>query len=521
MLQDNNVTKAISHILLRSEKQTDREKLLASFVDTGIIPQINNPNSQILYGRRGTGKTHIFHVLRSHLEREGYVVVYIDARTLGSTSQFSDNLVSIKRRCLSLFRDILNPIYNTLLEAIIENPSSNAEKALKEADLLLKSITQPVTIYEEKSLTTAINQETQNTQQANMQAKLSEGVNCGIEHNHSNNLKVSQSTSYEISTEDKVVFPQLHQFLHNTLQFAELKLAVLLDEWSSLPMDIQPYLAEFLKRGLIPVANTVLKIAALEHRSSFNKIVDGSIIGFELGADVAVSQDLDDNYVYDRNPERISMLYADMIFNHINLGLDAGYMSKNFKISDGRSLASKMFTDRNTFKELSRAAEGVIRDLINIFTISYFHAQRRGRNNIDKKAVVEAARQWFEQDKAQHLDERMQKVLRQIVNDVIGVRKARSFLLPRDLEKHELIQKLFDARVIHHMQRGYADKDNPGLRYNIYTLDYGTYVDLIGTSKQPDIDMFGSNPPEVNVVVPFDDKRSIRRIVITQDILDA
>jgi hypothetical protein len=40
------------------------------------------------------------------------------------------------------------------------------------------------------------------------------------------------------------------------------------------------------------------------------------------------------------------------------------------------------------------------------------------------------------------------------------------------------------------MQRGYADKDNPGVKYNIYTLDCGTYVDLIGTVKQPAIDLF-------------------------------
>jgi hypothetical protein len=67
------------------------------------------------------------------------------------------------------------------------------------------------------------------------------------------------------------------------------------------------------------------------------------------------------------------------------------------------------------------------------------------------------------------------------------------------------------------MQRGYADKDNPGVRYNIYTIDYGAYVDLIGTSKEPELDLMERE--ELDVVVPFDDKRSIRRIILHENIL--
>ena len=110
--------------------------------------------------------------------------------------------------------------------------------------------------------------------------------------------------------------------------------------------------------------------------------------------------------------------------------------------------------------------------------------------------------------------------LRRIVDKVIGERRARSFLMQRDLEKHPLIQKLIDARVLHHIARGYADKDNPGVRYNIYSLDYGTYVDLINTSKQPDLELTEA-VDTADKVVPFDDKRSIRRIVVDEQTLAA
>lgn len=105
---------------------------------------------------------------------------------------------------------------------------------------------------------------------------------------------------------------------------------------------------------------------------------------------------------------------------------------------------------------------------------------------------------------------------------MIGKRRARSFLLPRELGDHPVTQRLVDLRVLHLVRRGYADKDKPGVRYNIYSLDYGTFVDLMNTSKKPDLGfVVAESGHEEDFVVPFDDKRSIRRIHLTKDILDA
>jgi len=254
------------------------------------------------------------------------------------------------------------------------------------------------------------------------------------------------------------------------------------------------------------------------YRSNFGTTLGNTVLGFELGADISTAEDLDDYYVFDRNPEQVTTAFSDIIFKHLDNQLPKNHLHSQHQVSNGTDLASRMFTERSTFEELSRASEGVIRDLINIFTRAFFNARRRNRENIDRKAVLDAAQLWFEQDKSQHLDDQLQTVLRRIVDEVIGKRRARSFLLPKHLERHPVIQRLFDARVLHHMQRGYADKDNPGIRYNIYTLDYGTYVDLMGTSRQPAINLF-ENGTESDIIVPFDDKRSIRRIILTEEIL--
>src|ERR1700683_531794 len=142
---DPELQKAVASILQRSEKQRDLQKLVGSFVDVGILPQLLNNNSQIIYGRRGTGKTHLLSVLVSELKKDSQkAVVYIDARTLGSTSQFSDRNIEIKQRCLALFRDILGEVHNALLEQIVTYPTVHANQILDKLGELATIITEPV-----------------------------------------------------------------------------------------------------------------------------------------------------------------------------------------------------------------------------------------------------------------------------------------------------------------------------------------------------------------------------------------
>ncbi|MEO0743364.1 MAG: hypothetical protein AAF089_17415 [Bacteroidota bacterium] len=447
--------------------------------------------------------------------------MYIDARTLGSSNEFTDQSRSLNYRCSALFGDILRPIADSLLEAVVDKPTNRQEKALEGLDTFLDALrVSRTTVRMTEQRAKELAQDRSGLAgKAQLEAT---GLSVEMGAESSATRETEKEVKYEAVHEERVEFPTVHAALNDVLVAANFRLYVLIDEWSSIPIDLQPYLGEFLKRTVIPNPRSTLKIAALEYRSRFTISRDKIPFGLELGADIATAMDLDDYYVYDRNPEAVATAYADILFRHIEVELPEDYLAENYRIASGDDLASRMFTQRPTFKELARASEGVIRDLINIFNASYYSAQRKGRETIERKSVLSAARDWFEQDKARHLTDEMQKVLRRIVDDVIGHRNARSFMIPRSLEHHDMIQRLIDARVVHHVRRGYADKDNPGVRYNIYTLDYGTYVDLVDTKNAPQIELIevneSGNDPEV--VVPFDDHRSIRRIVLREDLLN-
>lgn len=523
MVQDPELAKAVAAIPQRSERQQDLNKLVGAFVDVGILAQVQNTNNQIIYGRRGTGKTHIFRVLGSSLNSESNVVVYIDARTLGSTSQFTDTSVPLPTRCTALFRDILAEIHDKLLEHIINLGGTEAEASLIDLDALGRVVTERFTTKVADTSAARILEKRSDETAASGLLSLGTSPQARFELHGTNQRATEEerSVSYTMIAEDKIVFPAVASHLKSILTRLECQLYVLVDEWSSLPTDVQPYLAEFFKRAFLALPQVTLKIAALEHRSAFRIQKSNRTVGFEMGADISAGLDIDDYYVFDRNPDRITDAFGDMLVRHLRNELRPTYLENQLGIHTGQELASKLFTERAVFQELVRASEGVARDLINIFSTSYFAVHRKGKEKIERAAVLEGARQWFEQDKEGNLDDNLREVLRRITDEVIGKRQARSFLLPRELGDHPVIQKLFDLRVLHLVQRGYADKDKPGVRHNIYSLDYGTYVDLLNTSKRPDLG-FTTRPAEdqENFVVPFDDKRSIRRIILTKAILE-
>ncbi len=242
MIQDELLTRAVAGIPQRSEKQNDIQKLVGSFVDVGILPQIDNVNSQIIYGRRGTGKTHILKVLESGLrKRPDTANVYIDARTLGSTAQFSDPRIDLPSRCTALFRDILAEVYNGLLEFVVDAPPDAAERALQELDLLGRSSTEVHTTVQPE--TVQVEESKSGLQDTRLQAELTahrQGITASLGSGESASSETQ--TKYSITQVDKIIFPSISSPIKAINDACKSKLYLIIDEWSSLPTEVQPFL---------------------------------------------------------------------------------------------------------------------------------------------------------------------------------------------------------------------------------------------------------------------------------------
>lgn len=127
---DSEILKAVSNIVQRAERMIDDAKIQSTYEEIGVIPLLNNRNNQIIYGRRGTGKTHVFKYLASELKIGNDIVVYVDCRTLSSASSFEDSRPSRKYRSHAIFRDIIGEIEDAVKQYIALNAPNDSVLAL-------------------------------------------------------------------------------------------------------------------------------------------------------------------------------------------------------------------------------------------------------------------------------------------------------------------------------------------------------------------------------------------------------
>lgn len=454
---------------------------------------------------------------------------FIDFRTLGSNTQSNADRTPAHNAIL-LFKDVLAEIHSDLLAFASSQEAERADVGLfgpvssPSIDLLDKladAITQVGSVKLDELVTDRSKGAVDSSSASSTKLTVAKpsSLEIGGNKEHKDAVEAEITLTYKRIEQQHVVFKEVHDLLSQIMDSLGLnRFFLLIDEWSAVAITSQPYLAEYLKRTVLPNSRFVVKIASLEYRSEFSvPLSRNSMLGFEVGADISATLDLDDYYVYDRNKDGVVAIFKELLFRHIEVELKRNHLPTYHRIDNFNQLVSALFTTEDAFVELVRAAEGVARDLINIFSFAFFDSLKRGRDRIDMQSVTEAAREWYERDKSNALDARQEHVLSNILRFVIGEKAARSFMVQRLEARHPLIQSLFDYRVIRLIRKGYADKTNVGIRYNIYTLDYGTYVDLLKTKQGPDM-----NEPAIDTVedaddriVPFDDKRSIRRIILT------
>ncbi|MGZ4238698.1 MAG: hypothetical protein ACXVWT_21825 [Solirubrobacteraceae bacterium] len=218
--------------------------------------------------------------------------------------------------------------------------------------------------------------------------------------------------------------------------------------------------------------------------------------------------------VFDNDAEKAKEFFRELLYRHVRA------LMKEEDLGEPPVSASELqrqaFTQRTAMDDFVRAAEGVPRDAINILRIA---AQRADDGPIAVEHIRSAARRWYLGDKEKDVPEEALALLHWIVDIVIGERRARAFLLEQARRDDHLIETLYDARVLHVIKRGVSALDRAGVRFDVYALDYGCYVELINTAKAPEgLFEVGSDATDGSwVEVPVNDYRSIRRAILELD----
>lgn len=501
--------------LSRRAESADRSKLVDTFVNVGpLATLLSTRDHQIIYGRRGTGKTHALLYLDSIVRSRRDVSAYIDLRTIGSTSSlYSNPAVPLAERATRLLMDVLGALHSVFYEQILLTQGAKLEKLGPLMDKFADAITEVVvtgSIQTELSVSRSQEEKALGSADISVSNSISAGIRA--ETTRAQSGQASAHVTQSGVAQHRVNFGRVGSSLRDIITaVAPRRIWVLLDEWSVVPMELQPLLADLIRRSLFPLSGVTVKIGSIEQRTHLQLPgLGGDYIGIEIGADAAADINLDDFMVYENHPENATKFFLQLIFQHVRSIQEDVEPAARFQVAQE---ILRGFTQRSVFEELVRAAEGVPRDAINILSLA---AQRAQESAISMEDVRAAAKTWYQRDKeaAASANGKAKNLLNWIVDEVIGHRRTRGFLL-RCEEKHSLIDALFDARVLHIVRRDISAYDQAGVRYDAYKIDYGCYVDLLTSPRGPrGLFLAGEGDGARYLDVPPDDYRAIRRAIL-------
>jgi hypothetical protein len=478
---NQSINTVLNRIAIRAESSTP-EYLYRTFVSleqiaTGLL-RIDN---QVMYGRRGTGKTHHLANLASEVSGKGDIAVYIDLRKIGSNNGlYADASQPMELRATQLLIDIVEALHIQLLTVSVED--ERFEAMYPYLDAIGDTATQirvegGISVVEEEEL---LNSE-DDSRERRAELKLPR-----IDARAGTGRSRRSSKTNRVKTQVKRSGPELPHILFGPLgrsledaasSISPHRIWILFDEWSGIPIDLQPLVADMLRRAIFPARGYTVKIAAIERRSRFIKRTDASnYIGLELGSDTAAALDLDEYLLEAEAGPSAQDFFARLLFSHLKVLAED--LEVDIKSLDPSVFISTAFEER-AFAELVRAAEGVPRDALNIAGAAAISARSEKIRVSDIKA---AARKYYLHDKETGISGNTpaQNMWRRLQSEVVAGRRSRTFMLRRERENtNQSILDLYDARLIHLLRPGLARPNSPGVEYDGYSVDYGSYVHLM------------------------------------------
>ena len=469
------------NISKRAERNQN-EYLVKSFVDIeNTFSTLALNENQLVYGRRGTGKTHLLKYFGSDLARRGIFSVELDVRLLGSTCGiYAESNIPIIERASRLFCDILCEIHDSLLNLI--NDTSCKQ------DIDLSCLVPLLDDFIELATKIVIDGNTQLETSSSQSASQSDSLKTALNfptpklNFDSNSTSSSTNTSLDKKVTSGIERTKVHissitkLLIKIVKQLPKQQLWILIDEWSEIPLDLQPYVADMIKRTLFAIPSINVKIAAIEHRSRFLTRDNNVAIGLEVSSDASSSINLDEFMVFDNDKAKAIEFFGSLIYKHCVAQDSSIKIEKNLFLRD-------LFASTTAFEEFVRASEGIPRDALHIASNAALHSKNC---KLKVLSIRESARSWFQTNKSKDINSNQEaiKMLDWIINKVIGQRQSRGFLIKMD-SKNEVLDFLYDSRILHLVKFGVSAKSHKGKRFNLYALDYGCYADLLTTKDEP------------------------------------
>lgn len=434
----------------------------------GHIERLGSRQNQIIYGRRGSGKSLLLKSLKLNSENTFCITINLDDF---KDISFPDSIIQV-----------LRIIIKQLNRRIEQDYKWYQFKRLKDAKKIQRDLSKYL-----KSLNNRLNnpdqyEEATRTKTGSRHSGEAKGGYAGSEAKIASELSEEQEFSKTIKINKlNILRNELTDFkelIERTTHFLNKDIFLILDDFYFIRKNDQPYFADFFHR-ISKNTRLYLKVATIKHRSSLY-IHGDTYIGMEIRHD---GQSLNLDYSLENFTAMVSFMKDLLYYVNKKVNVDLDY--------------DKLFTP-NAFRFLCLASGGVPRDFFASF-LSIGNKIINGQQSVTKPMVIETSIEdlpykldAFKTD-SQEEKEILEHYLQYIQNVIITDKRWNSFLVSNsDITKYpqinQALKELVDLRLLHIANSNTSSAPSDGLRYSSYLVDIGLFPN--------------SNPRKFNQVEP-------------------
>jgi len=498
-----------SPLPLRSEQHGN---YLDLFVDTGHLQLLRNPDWQVIYGRRGTGKTFLLGVLQEEAVRS-----LTESRIMSVFVTAQDCLVSpVGRevpdtvRALGYFQTFIELLTGRVLDSVdrLVADASFLSTVIGRRHHLLDRILQlqydlleaaqegaPVLAYSTYEVKRNGEQSSRRSgnlalgigaKAGGLEQSLSATAALGAERSSSSSAQVV--AQYEAGAVPR--FALVRRKLIELLQVLEVRhLNILVDEWSTLDptgsLLMQPSFAEYVKRSFAGSPLISVKIATNRYQTRFSNRGSGSnYTGLEVGADLFEAVNLDRVLPDSSDLEGFFelLLYKRLLQREQTLKV---FEARDTDRPDEQFVLS-MFRDRRTFTELVRGSEGIPRNfliLINDLVRRHSHQAEWQWSMADVQRCIRERSLDGQYDIEYHSE--ASQLLSEGIRGTVLNAGSRLFLIEKPAKDtlDRALTELLEKRMIHEYPR-HEMPSRARSTHLAFLVDYGLWLDWKRDSLQ-------------------------------------
>lgn len=296
----------------------------------------------------------------------------------------------------------------------------------------------------------------------------------------SNNRTIkTESMELQAKTEFGLVIPtHIIRSLAKTLveQFKVDTLMIMIDEWPLL-QDGQADFAEYLRRSFFGEKELSIKIAADRYMCTLSGVTNGKIRGLELGADIFEIADLD---LPLHNTDDSLPLYAEMLAKRlVNFAPELyNFFGVNI-LQSPMIVVDSLFHNQRAFAELCNGAQGLAREFLSLFA----QCSEALAYDTSKKITYEKIHKVLLKDSRGTVSnvETDPIALAALIGVRDLVRKNRSpffFTQKNAVNKSNSLRALVTKRAVHRLPFRSIDF-KVSQAYDCYEIDYSIFIEWV------------------------------------------